>query len=277
MKLKAILVIFFLAGPVHLFAQKEIIVASFNLRMNTEKDGVNAWPNRREMVKALIKYHEFDLMGTQEGFRSQLEDIAELKEFAFTGAGRDDGRLAGEHSAIFYKKDRFTLLESGDFWLSETPDKPGKGWDATCCNRIASWAKFRDRKSKKTFYFFNVHFDHQGVVARRESGRLMVEKIRAIAGKSPVILTGDLNSVPETEQIKRIGELLNDTYRVSEQPPYGPAGTANGFRLDAPLKNRIDYIFVSPGITVLKYGALSDHKDLRYPSDHLPVVAKVRF
>lgn len=276
MKLKAILVAFLLAGPAYLFAQKEIVVASFNLRMNTEKDGVNAWPNRKEMVNALIRYHEFDLIGTQEGFRSQLEDIAELKEFAFTGAGRDDGRQAGEHSAIFYKKDRFTLLESGDFWLSETPDKPGKGWDATCCNRIASWARFKDRKSKKTFYFFNVHFDHQGVVARRESGKLMAEKIRAIAGNSPVILTGDFNSTPETEQIKRIEELLNDSYKTSAAPPYGPAGTANGFRLDAPLKNRIDYIFVSPGIQVLKYGALSDHKEQRYPSDHLPVVAKVR-
>src|SRR5690606_16926645 len=130
--------------------------------------------------------------------------------------------------------DRFTLLESGDFWLSETPDKPGKGWDATCCNRIASWARFKDRKSKKTFYFFNVHFDHQGVVARRESGKLMVEQVRAIAGRSPAILRGDLNSVPETEQIKRIGALLNDSYKISAAPPYGPAGTANGFKLDAP-------------------------------------------
>lgn len=202
MKLRLVLAALLLTGSAHLFAQKEVIVASYNLRMNTERDGINAWPNRKEQVRALVRYHDFDIVGTQEGFRGQLEDLAELKEFAFTGSGRDDGGQGGEHSAIFYRKDRFKLLASGDFWLSETPDKPGKGWDATCCNRIASWAELKDVKSKKTFYVFNVHFDHQGVIARRESGKLMVEKIRAIAGKSPVILTGDLNSTPETEQIQ---------------------------------------------------------------------------
>ena len=126
-----------------------IIVATYNLRYNTKNDGINAWPNRKENVKALIQYHELDLFGTQEGLHDQLNDIAELKEFAFLGAGRDDGKEAGEHSAIFYRKDRFKPLQSGNFWLSETPDKPGKGWDATCCNRICSWAQFNDLKTRK--------------------------------------------------------------------------------------------------------------------------------
>ncbi len=259
------------------FSQRNtpITVATYNLRYNTPNDGVNAWPNRKEMVKSLIQYHEFDLFGTQEALRGQLEDVAELKEFAFLGKGRDDGKQAGEHSAIFYRKDRFKVRDSGDCWLSETPDVPGKGWDATCCNRIASWAKFQDLKTKKQFYFFSVHFDHQGVKARQESGKLMVKKIKEIAGKTPAICVGDFNSTPETEQIQAMQTLLQDAHNVTKQPPYGPEGTFNSFKFDAPMNNRIDYIFVSKAFEVLKYGVLTDAKEQRYPSDHQPVVAKV--
>ena len=259
------------------FAQPSnpITVATYNLRYNNKGDGINAWPNRKENVKALIAFHEFDLFGTQEGLRDQLNDIAELKDYAFLGAGRDDGKEAGEHSAIFYRKDRFRVLKSGNFWLSETPDKPGKGWDATCCNRICSWAKFRDEKTKKEFFFFSVHFDHQGVEARRQSGKLMVEKIKEIAKNEPVILTGDFNSTPETEQIQTIQMLLRDTRSVTATPPYGPEGTFNSFKFDAPMDKRIDYIFVSKQFDVLKYGVLTDAKNQRYPSDHQPVMVKL--
>ena len=250
-------------------------VASYNLRYNTKNDGVNAWPNRKEMVKALIQFHEFDLFGTQEGLRGQLDDIAELPDYAFLGAGRDDGKTAGEHSAIFYRKTRFTVLDSGNFWLSETPDIPGKGWDATCCNRICSWAKFTDKTTRKSFFFFSVHFDHQGVVARQESGKLMVQKIKQIAGNTPVILTGDFNSTPDTEQINAIQTLLSDAYQATKTPPYGPVGTFNSFKFDAPFKDRIDYVFVSKQFDVLKYGALTDANEQRYPSDHLPVVTRL--
>ncbi|UHG91887.1 endonuclease/exonuclease/phosphatase family protein [Spirosoma oryzicola] len=259
-----------MAQPVNSFN-----VASYNLRYNNKGDGINAWPNRKENVKALIQFHEFDIFGTQEALRDQLNDVAELKDFAFFGAGRDDGKEAGEHSAIFYRKDRFKMLQSGNFWLSETPDKPGKGWDATCCNRICSWAKFSDLKTKKEFYFFSVHFDHQGVEARRQSGKLMVEKIKEIAKNTPVILVGDLNSTPDTEQVKTIETLLSDSRSVSALPPYGPEGTFNAFKFDAPMNQRIDYIFVSKQFNVLKYGVLTDAKEQRYPSDHQPVVAKV--
>ncbi|MPR34930.1 endonuclease/exonuclease/phosphatase family protein [Salmonirosea aquatica] len=252
-----------------------INVATYNLRYNTPNDGVNAWPNRKEMVKSLIQFHEFDLFGTQEALRGQLDDVAELKEFAFLGKGRDDGKQAGEHSAIFYRKDRFKVLDSGDFWLSETPDVPGKGWDAVCCNRICSWAKFQDLKTKKQFYLFSVHFDHQGVKARQESGKLMVKKIKEIAKSTPAICVGDFNSTPETEQIKAMQTLLQDAHNVTKQPPYGPEGTFNSFKFDAPMNNRIDYIFVSKDFDVLKYGVLTDAKEQRYPSDHQPVIAKV--
>lgn len=258
------------------FAQKNtpVIVATYNIRYNNSHDSLNAWPNRKENVKALIRFHEFDIFGTQEGLIDQIKGISELEAYARTGHGRDDGKEAGEHSAIFYKKDRFKLLDSGDFWLSETPEKPGKGWDAKCCNRICSWGKFQDLQTKKTFYFFSVHFDHQGIVARKESGKLMVKKIQEIAKNAPVICVGDFNSTPETEQIQTMQTILNDSYKVTEAPPYGPVGTFNSFRFTAPMKNRIDYIFVSKGIKVLKYGVLTDAKDQRYPSDHQPVMIK---
>lgn len=255
----------------------EIKVATYNIRMDTPRDSMNAWPHRKENVKGLIQYHDFDIIGTQEGFIHQLNGLLEMPDFAFVGAGRDDGKTAGEHSAIFYKTDRFDLLESGDFWLSETPDKPGLGWDATCCNRIASWALFKDKESKKEFYVFNAHFDHQGVVARKESGKLMVQKIQEIAKSKPVICTGDFNSTPDTEQIIGLSTLLNDSYSVTKAPPYGPVGTTNSFRFTAPMKNRIDYVFVSDDFVVSKYAVLTDAREQRYPSDHLPVVATVHF
>lgn len=261
----------------HAQPSKAINVATYNLRYDTPNDGPNAWPNRKENVKALVRFHEWDIFGTQEALRHQLNGVAELTEFAFVGKGRDDGKEAGEHSAIFYRKDRFKLLQSGDFWLRETPETPGKGWDATCCNRICSWAKFKDLNTKKEFYFFNVHFDHQGVEARRQSGHLMVKKMKEIAGNALVICTGDFNSTPETEQIQLMKGALNDTHDVSATSAYGPEGTFNAFKFDAPMKQRIDYIFVSSPIKVLKYGVLTDAKDQRYPSDHQPVVAKITF
>ncbi|MBD2751792.1 endonuclease/exonuclease/phosphatase family protein [Spirosoma validum] len=261
----------------YVFAQKNepITVATYNLRYKNKNDGPNAWENRKENVKALVRFHEFDIFGTQEALREQLNDVAELKDFTFIGVGRDDGKEAGEHSAIFYKKDRFKVLQSGNFWLSETPDKPGKGWDATCCNRICSWGKFNDLKTKKDFYFFSVHFDHQGVEARRQSGKLMVAKIKEIAKNDPVILVGDFNSTPETEQIQAIQTLLSDAHNVTATPPYGPEGTFNSFKFDAPMDKRIDYIFVSKQFDVLKYGVLTDAKEQKYPSDHQPVMVKV--
>lgn len=260
--------------PVLAQKNEPVIIATYNLRYNNPGDGINAWPNRKENVKALIRFHEFDIFGTEEGLIDQIKDLAEMEEYAYIGKGRDDGKEAGEHSAIFYRKSRFQLLQSGDFWLSETPEVPGKGWDAKCCNRICSWGEFKDLKTKKKFFFFCVHFDHQGVVARQESGKLMVKKIKKIAKGAPVISVGDFNSTPETEQIQEMQTILRDSYKVTETPPYGPAGTFNAFKFDAPLKWRIDYIFVSPGIRVLKYGVLTDAKDQRYPSDHQPVMIK---
>ena len=253
----------------------EIRVASFNLRMDTPKDSLNAWSNRKEFVKHLIQYHDFDIIGTQEGFIHQIEGILELKDYAYYGAGRDDGKKAGEHSAIIYKPAKFQLLKSGDFWLREDPAKPGKGWDATCCNRIATWAKFKDKKTGKEFFVFNVHFDHQGVIARKESAKLMVHKVNEIAKNATVIITGDFNSTPESEAIVTMKSAFQDSYYITKLRPYGPVGTTNQFKFTAPMDKRIDFIFVTRDVEVKKYAVLTDFLQQRYPSDHLPVVADV--
>ena len=254
-------------------------IATFNLRMDTPSDGENAWPKRKDMVKELIRFHDFDICGTQEGFEHQLDDILELGNYAYVGVGRDDGKETGEHSAILYKKDRFEVLGKGNFWFSETPDIPSKGWDATCCNRICSWAKFKDKKSGKEFYVFNLHYDHEGRVARRNSSLLLLERIQDIAGDMPVFCTGDFNSTPEDEPIQIIynNGKLRDSYQVTLQPPYGTVGTFNSFNLHSPMKDRIDYIWVTEGIKVAKYGVLNEQQYSRFPSDHFPVMIKAVF
>ena len=289
------------------FAQKKapIVVGSYNIRYDNPHDGVNVWANRKEHVKALIQFHDFDIFGTQEAMFNQVNDIAQLQHYAWYGKGRDDGKQAGEHCAIFYKKDRFKMLESGDFWLSETPDEPSIGWDSRVNKRICSWGRFRDLQAKNEFYFFSVHFDNLGAVARCESAKLMVVKIKEIAKDKPVICVGDLNSTPETEQIATLETLLNDAYKVTEIPPYGPERTSSGFgydparehRMDSlfvaqarrkaeeggnnsapnrPRSRRIDYIFVSKQVKVLNYGVITDfYGQYSFPSDHFPIVSKV--
>ncbi|MDR1747197.1 MAG: endonuclease/exonuclease/phosphatase family protein [Tannerella sp.] len=254
-------------------------VATYNLRLDTESDGENAWPNRQETVNGLVRFHDFDIFGTQEGFKHQLDALVQAGDYAYIGGGRDDGKDAGEHSAILYKKDRFEVLEHGNFWYSETPDVPGKGWDATCCNRICSWGKFHDKPSGKVFYFFNSHFDHQGKVARRESSKLLLSRIKSIAAGFPVFVTGDFNARPDDEPIQIIvtDGFLKDSYVLTETKPYGTTGTFQGFRPDAQPRNRIDYIFVTDGIRILKYGVLTDRPYGRYPSDHYPVMVVASF
>jgi endonuclease/exonuclease/phosphatase family metal-dependent hydrolase len=256
-------------------APLEFNVATYNLRLNTPADGRNAWPLRRDAVRALIRYHQIDLLGTQEGFIDQIEDLMLMPGFAYVGVGRDDGKRAGEHSAILYRTERFDLRDKGDFWLSQTPDVPGKGWDARCCNRIASWARLRERRSGQEFFVFSVHFDHEGVIARRESAQLMLRKIKEIAGDHPVLCLGDFNATPDSEPIAIMAAGLRDARQESQTPPYGPVGTFNDFKLDAPLQDRIDYIFLGPRWRVLSYAVLTDSYDGRFPSDHLPVVARV--
>ncbi len=254
-------------------------VVSYNIRFNNPRDSVNAWPNRIEMVTSLLRFHQADIFGLQEALHGQILDIAgAMPEFAWLGTGRDDGKQGGEFSPIFYNTSTFTLLESGQFWLSETPDVPSKGWDAAL-PRICSWGKFKRNDSGKEFFLFNTHFDHIGQKARAESALLIHAKIVELTGNSstPVILTGDFNLTPETIPVQLMKQKMNDAYEVTQIPPYGPVGTFNGFRRNHPLDNRIDYIFVNNQVKVQRYGALTDAWENRWPSDHLPVLVTVTF
>ncbi len=251
-------------------------VGTFNVRFDNSRDSGNLWVARAPVVANLIRYHDFDVFGVQEALKNQLNDISRaLPEYAVYGKGRDDGKEAGEHSSIYYKKDMFKLLKSGDFWLSATPDVPGKGWDATCCNRIASWVQLQDVKSKKKFFMFNVHFDHQGVIARKESGKLMVQKIKEIAGTEPVLLTGDFNGGRESEWYKTLANstVVRDSYKDVKYP-YENNASSNGFRVPRGM-GVIDHIFISKHFKASKWGILTDTYFGKFPSDHFPVAATV--
>jgi endonuclease/exonuclease/phosphatase family metal-dependent hydrolase len=257
-------------------SNKSINLVSYNLRYATEKDGENAWSKRMDNVKALFKFYDIDIACTQEVLHSQLTDVLEGSSYAAVGAGRDDGKEKGEYSPIFYNKARFEKRDGGVFWLSETPDVPSKGWDARF-NRVCSWVKLFDKSTKKEFLVFNTHYDHVGVKARIESAKLVKKKIQEIAPKLPVIYAGDLNVTPETEAIATVKSFLLDSKEVSLEPPFGPEGTFNGFKFNEPIKNRIDYVFVSKAVKVQKYGVLTDSKDFKYYSDHFPVFVKFNF
>jgi endonuclease/exonuclease/phosphatase family metal-dependent hydrolase len=276
--MKKLSVILLLLIPVTLISQ-EMNIISFNIRYNTPNDGINAWPNRIEMVTGLLRFHEADIFGLQEALHGQILDIhKELPEYEWFGVGRDDGEKAGEFSPIFYKKSEFILIKNGTFWLSETPEKPSKGWDAAL-NRIVTWGHFQSKVTGKQFLVLNTHFDHIGKEARKNSATLIRQQVQEMTNDKnlPVVVTGDLNLTPESEPVVLLKRYLKDSREVSEEPPYGPVGTFNGFKIDADLSsNRIDYIFVRGEISVLKYAALSDFKEHRFPSDHLPVFARVR-
>jgi len=258
---------------------QDLKVATFNVRYANRSDTGNMWVDRAPMVASLIEFHDFDIFGTQEGLKNQIDDMKNaLPAYTYYGKGRDDGQDKGEHSVVFYKKDKFTLLKSGDFWLSETPDKPSLGWDAKCCNRICSWVYLQDKKSKKKFYVFNAHFDHQGVVARIESSKLILQKIKAIAGNEPVIFTGDLNGDHASKWYKTLleSEQLDDTYRQVKNP-YTNNASFNSFGASLKRSNIIDHIFVTKHFTATKWGILSDSFHGKFPSDHFPVVAIISF
>ncbi|WP_300598654.1 endonuclease/exonuclease/phosphatase family protein [Niabella sp.] len=274
-----LLTVILICGLLYHAAAQQLKVATFNIRMETTADQGNLWKDRATPVANLIRYHDFDVFGTQEGFKNQLDDISErLPAYARYGKGRDDGGDKGEHSAIFYKKDRFALLQSGDFWLSETPDKPGKGWDARCCNRICSWVALKDKKTGKKFYFFSVHFDHEGKVARVESAKLMLKQIAAIAGKSNAIFVGDLNGDRNSEwyHILESSTLLKDSYNDVKEP-YENNGSFNAYGKTVDRTEVIDHIFITRNGKALSWGILTDTYHGKYPSDHFPVEAILRF
>jgi endonuclease/exonuclease/phosphatase family metal-dependent hydrolase len=251
-------------------------IIQYNIRMNTPGDGDNAWPLRKEKVTGLLSFHGADIFNVQEALPEQMDDLTALMPgYDHVGVGRDDGKRQGEHMGIFYKKDRFEKLDAGMFWLSETPEKPGFGWDAVC-NRYVQWIKLKDKITKKIFFDFDTHFDHRGNKAREESAKMILKYIKDINKENlPLILTGDLNLIPTSAPVQTIRTALKDAIDVTQTPHYGPANTSGGFDVKV-LRSRIDYIFVNDGVTVLRHGHLTDSFGLAYPSDHIPVLAEVK-
>jgi len=261
-------------------SENPITVMSYNIRFDNPHDGPSAWPYRKNDVAKMIgPVYQVDIVGLQEVLSHQLDDLTErLPYYGWVGVGRDDGHQKGEYSPILYRKDKFDLIATNTFWLSESPETPGsKSWD-TSITRIVTWAKFRERSSGKEFYFFNTHFDHRGVQARVESARLILDRIPEISEGLPFILTGDLNVNESSEAYAFIdrSSLVHDARYVSETEHEGPTASFNNWlEIRRGENSRIDYIFVGDTVRVLNH-KISDRKfNERFPSDHLPVISDI--
>jgi endonuclease/exonuclease/phosphatase family metal-dependent hydrolase len=250
---------------------------TYNIRVDFPDTSVYNWKHRRDHVAGMIKQHSPDILAVQEALYRQNAFLeAELEEYAYWGVGRDDGDSGGETCAIFFKDNVFALLETGNFWLSATPDTPSIGWDAMY-PRICSYVKLKFLPTGDTMYIFNTHFDHVGEVARERSAGLILDNIREInpAMQYPVILTGDLNAVPGEPPIELLNAELIDSYEIAEREREGPVGTYNAFKVDEAVDRRIDYVYFLPGFVDVHRYLIADEKvDGRYPSDHFPVIVE---
>lgn len=278
---KLFLLLILAASAQFISAQNSLQVMTFNIRLNTSSDSLNAWPHRKDKVASQILFHKIELLGVQEALHDQMQDLQQrLPQYKYVGGGRDDGKTKGEYSAIFYDTTRLQLLSSSMFWLSETSTVAGsKGWDAAI-TRIVTWAKFKDKRTKKIFFAFNTHFDHIGKIARRESAKLVLQKVKEIAGSTPAIITGDFNAEPADEPIQVIVDKnnplhLTDSKEISKTAPYGPTGTFNGFRSKEINDGPIDYIFLKGNWRVLTHATISQTWMGRFASDHFAVVSEL--
>lgn len=254
-------------------------VMTFNIRMDTKDDGANQWSNRKDFAADLVKFHGVDIFGAQEVLNHQLNDLLQrLPDYAYVGVGREDGKTKGEYAPIFYKKDRFTLEDSGNFWLAEDINAVGKkGWDAAC-ERVATWGIFKDKESGKKFFFLNTHLDHMGKTARHEGASLVLEQAHKLAKGLPIIVTGDFNATPDDDPIKVLTDKNDPRFIIHSRDiaslKYGPEWTFHDYgRIPEDKREWIDYIFVKGNIKVSRNGVLTDTLNSLYPSDHCPVIS----
>jgi endonuclease/exonuclease/phosphatase family metal-dependent hydrolase len=253
-------------------------VATYNICINTFEDE-RKWSNRKILISDMIKTGNWDIIGIQEASTNLMNDLCELSD-GYQWLGRET--YFGNDVVFMYKSTRFEVLESGDFWYSETPDELSIGWGAAYPAKC-SWVKFRDKNRDKVFYFFNSHYAAStstinSTAARTQSAILMKTKIKEIAGdNSKVFATGDYNSTPTTDAIKNIlaGDFLKDSRILSESLPTGPDNTCNDWQ--TPNNAKYDWIFLPAGIRVLSYKVQNDRPNGQYPSDHDPVVIDVKF
>ncbi len=258
---------------------QSIKLMTYNIRLNLDSDRENSWKNRKDYFTSQIRFYEPDIFGVQEATPIQVSDIVTaLSQYDYIGIGRE-GVGKGESSNIYYIKDRFKVVQESTFWLSETPDKISKGWDAAC-NRVCTYSLFKDLKNGKKFWVFNTHLDHMGELARTKGIELILSKIKAVNTRMyPVVFMGDFNSQPTTDRIIALKKVMQDCRSISQEKPFGPSGTFNDFKHNVPVTDLIDYVFMSKNsmFKVRKFAVLSDSKDLRYPSDHLPVYVEIRY
>lgn len=254
-------------------------VMTFNIRLDTKVDGDNQWNNRKDFAADLVKFYNADIFGAQEVLNHQLNDLlTRLPGYAYVGVGREDGKTKGEYAPIIYKKDRFVLEDSGNFWLSEDINAVGKkGWDAAC-ERVATWGIFKDKKSGKKFFFLNTHLDHKGKIARHEGAALVLEEAYKLSKGLPVIVTGDFNASPGDDPIKVLTDKNDPRHLIHSRDmaglKYGPEWTFHNYgRVPVEKRLWIDYIFVKGDIKVVSNGVLTDTLNHLYPSDHCPVIA----
>jgi len=269
--MKNLLLLFSIFFGLTAMNSQETKIMTYNIKYANENDGENSWSKRKDWITNQIRFYEPDILGVQEAVKSQLDHFTEnIDAYKVLGVGRE-GEDKGEFSAILYKNEKFEVLASDTFWLSETPEEISKGWDADF-NRICTYALFQNKETDEKFYVFNTHFDHVGDKARLESSKLITEKIKELNREElPVFLMGDFNLEPKTEGIGIIMDFLKDS-REEAEFTFGPVGTFNGYNFSESVTRRIDYIFVNDEVEVKKYGVLSDSKDLKYPSDHFPVL-----
>ncbi|MFZ4543886.1 MAG: endonuclease/exonuclease/phosphatase family protein [Saprospiraceae bacterium] len=282
-KLIFFLVYFLAVNNSLLLSQMNVInMMTFNIRLSTaEKDTLDNWEHRKQKVYDVIDFMDTDIFGVQEAKPDQLKDLQKYygSSYKYIGLPRETG-VNGEFCAIFYSPSRFEVLAENTFWLSENPQNSGvKGWDAAC-PRIVTYGKFKDKIYDKTFFVFNTHFDHIGQIARRESAKLLLQKVSEIAGEQPVMVMGDFNSKPKDEPITTLCKefdqtTLIDSKELSLSRHFGPTGTFNGFGTKETSNEPIDYIFIKNSVRVLKHATLSTSWNGRFASDHFPVFARI--
>lgn len=267
-------------------------VVSYNIRYGAAPDGPDHWENRKGEVARLLREHEADVVGLQEALRGQLDDLASMVQgYGEIGVGRNDGKTKGEYAAILYRKDRFSVVESGTFWLSDTPETPGSRSWGNRITRICTWARLRDEPTGRTFYVFNTHLDHESQPSRERSVDLIARRIAERPhAADPVVVTGDFNAGESNPAIRRLtlaepshdaagrgqAPFLLDTFRVVH-PDEPDASTFNNFGKPGATRDKIDYIFVQPGTRVISAGIDRRSTDGRFPSDHYAVWAKIEF
>jgi endonuclease/exonuclease/phosphatase family metal-dependent hydrolase len=264
---------------------QELGVMTFNIRYDNPSDNEYSWNNRKEMVFAVFQKYNPEIICVQEALKGQVDQIREyLAKYKYYGVGRDDGKDSGEFSAIFYDSVRFTRKDGSTFWLSETPDIPGsRSWNAAC-TRIVTWVMLYDKKENRCLLVFNTHFDHISEQARVESARLLLTKIKQIAGKETVILTGDFNSTDTSSAYNILTGTdsvypMNDTHKLAGKNSYGPPYSFIGFPFNPNKNEIIDFIFISVNadLKVIKSSIIDFHRKDKYPSDHLPVMTQFEY